>query len=187
MIDFTPPLHLKGPSTSFTHPYKLFDPSNQSVIIIRDVQFHYVSPPPKSIESHITLNFSISPITPISITPSSFVPIIDHSSFSSSSITHESNGSPKVNFVASHVLVWVKKTIESIGIEVSNPSYTCRTRSNFALMTKVMAIDDPTSYAQAKGKPHWEQAMSNEYESLLRNKTWSLISLPLGNNLVYCK
>ena len=26
-----------------------------------------------------------------------------------------------------------------------------------------------------------------EYESLLRNKTWSLISLPLGNNLVCCK
>eukprot|EP00253_Pinus_taeda_P014025 PITA_14025 len=26
-----------------------------------------------------------------------------------------------------------------------------------------------------------------EYESLLRNKTWSLVPLPLGNNLVSCK
>ena len=26
-----------------------------------------------------------------------------------------------------------------------------------------------------------------EYESLLRNKTWSLVPLPLGNNLVCCK
>ena len=158
----------------------LFDPSNQSVIIRIDVQFHEVSPPPKFVEPHITLNFPISPITPISITPSSFVPIIDHSSFSSSSITHESNGSPKVNFVASHLLVWVKKMIESVGIEVGNPSYTFRTRYNFALMTKVLATYDPTSYAQAKAKNHWEQAMFAEYDSLLRSKTWSLVALPLG-------
>ena len=114
--------------------YTLFDPSNQSVIIIRDVQFHQVSPPPKSVEHHITLNFLISPITPIFVTPSSsFLCIIDHSSSSSSSITPESNESPKVNLVASNLLVWVTQTLEFAGNEFSNPSYTCRTTSNFLL------------------------------------------------------
>ena len=54
-------------------------------------------------------------------------------------------------------------------------------------MTKVLATYDPTSYAQAKGKNHWEHAMSSKYESLLRNKTWYLVSLPLGNTLVCCE
>jgi len=75
-----------------------------------------------------------------------------------------------VTLVPSTLLVWAQKTLESTGSEVGNPSNT-RTRSNFSLMTKVLATDDPITYAQAKGKPHWEQAMSVEYESLLRNKT----------------
>ena len=54
-------------------------------------------------------------------------------------------------------------------------------------MTKVLATYDPTSYAQSRGKTHWQQAMSSKYESLLGNKTWSLVSLPLGNTLVCCK
>ena len=54
-------------------------------------------------------------------------------------------------------------------------------------MTKFLATDDPTSYAQAQGKPQWEQAMTVEYESLMKNKTWSLVPLLVGKNLVGCK
>lgn len=43
--------------------YRLFDPSNQSVIIRRDVQFHEASSPPESVESHVTLNLPIPPVT----------------------------------------------------------------------------------------------------------------------------
>jgi len=49
------------------------------------------------------------------------------------------------------------------------------------------SVIHPTYYAQAKGKIHWEQAMSSKYEYILRNKTWSLVSLPLGNTLVCCE
>ena len=49
------------------------------------------------------------------------------------------------------------------------------------------SVIHPTYYAQAKGKIHWEQAMSSQFEYILRNKTWSLVSLPLGNTLVCCK
>jgi len=38
-----------------------------------------------------------------------------------------------------------------------------------------------------KDKLEWEQAMTVEYDSLLKNKTWSLVLLPLGKNLVRCK
>jgi len=54
-------------------------------------------------------------------------------------------------------------------------------------MTKVLATNDPTTYAQAKGHPHWEQAMTVEYESIIKNKIWTLVPLPLGNNLIGCK
>jgi hypothetical protein len=48
---------------------RLFDPSTQGVIIRHNVQFNEVSPSPKSLEPHVTLNFPSSPITPISIIP----------------------------------------------------------------------------------------------------------------------
>jgi hypothetical protein len=54
-------------------------------------------------------------------------------------------------------------------------------------MTKLLATYDPTTYAQAKGQPHWEQAMIAKYESLIKNKTWTLFPLPPGNNLIGCK
>ena len=92
--------------------YRLFNPSIQSVIIIRYVQFHEVSPPPEYVEPHTTLNFPISPITPISITPfSSYVPIVDLSSSSSSSITPESNEAPEVTSFASHLPIWAQKIL----------------------------------------------------------------------------
>ena len=102
----------------------MFDPFNQSVIIERNVQFHEVSPTPESVEPHNTLNFPISPIHPISIARYySSMAIVDPSSSSFSSITPESNESPKVNLVASNLLVWVTQTLESAGNEFGNPSY----------------------------------------------------------------
>ena len=61
--------------------YRLFDTSTQCVIIRRSVQFDELSPPPWSIEPHVTLNFPSHYATSSSVTPSSpFVPIIDPSS-----------------------------------------------------------------------------------------------------------
>eukprot|EP00253_Pinus_taeda_P001586 PITA_01586 len=163
--------------------YMLFYPSNQNVIIRRDVQFHGDSSPPQSVESHVTRNLPIQPVTPILVTPSSSsIPLIELDSFSPSSIPPKTHEAHEVIPVPSTLPIWARKTLESVGSEVGNPSGTHRTRSDFALMTKVLATDDPTTYAQAKGKPHWEQAMSAKYESLLRNKTWFLVPLPLGKN-----
>lgn len=125
---------------------------------------------------------------PIPVTPSSsYVPLIDLDSSSPSSIPPKTHEALEVTHVPSivHVLDW--KTLEYVGSEVGNPSNTHQTRSNFSLMTNVLGTDDPGTYAQAKGNPHWEQDMSAKYESLLRSNIWSLVPLPLGNNIVRCK
>jgi hypothetical protein len=54
-------------------------------------------------------------------------------------------------------------------------------------MEKVLDTDDPSTYAEAKGKPEWEKAMVVEYDSLIKNHTWDLVPLPPGKNLVGCK
>ena len=54
-------------------------------------------------------------------------------------------------------------------------------------MTKVLATYGPYTYAQAKDKTKLEKSMTSECNSLTKNKTWTLIPLPRGNNLVGCK
>ena len=140
--------------------------------------------PLESVEPHVTLNIPLSHVTPILIYFSSSVPVVDPSSPSSSSIPLECTEA-EVTSVSFNLPIWACKTLEFAGSEVGNLSNPHRNRSNFALMTKVLAIDDPTSYAQ--GKPQWEQALTTMYESLMKNKTWSLVTLTLGKNLVGCK
>ena len=112
---------------------------------------------------------------------------VDRISPSSSSIPHECFEVHEVTFVASHIPVCARKILEYVGSEIGNPSNTRRTNSNFSLMTKVFATDDPTIYDQVQGQPHWEQVMTAEYESLIKNKTWTLVPLPLRKNLIGCK
>ena len=128
----------------------------------------------------------MSPVTPISVSSSSSVPVVDPSSPSSSSIPPECTEAEETS-VSSNLPVWARKTLESAGSEVGNPSNSHRTIYNFSLMTKFLATNDPTSYAQDQGKTQWEQAMTTEYWSLMKNKTWSLVLLPVGKNLVGCK
>ncbi|GAA0151098.1 hypothetical protein LIER_09890 [Lithospermum erythrorhizon] len=47
--------------------------------------------------------------------------------------------------------------------------------TKYALSSELV---EPTYYSQAKGNPLWEQAMQEEYNALLNNKTWSLVSAP---------
>jgi hypothetical protein len=48
-------------------------------------------------------------------------------------------------------------------------------------------IGDPLTYNQAMASPHaqaWRRAMEEEYDSLVRNKTWSLVEPPKGANVI---
>ena len=46
---------------------------------------------------------------------------------------------------------------------------------------------EPTTFAQAHKITHWQQAMTNEFLALCRNKTWLLVPRPSNTNLVGCK
>jgi hypothetical protein len=45
----------------------------------------------------------------------------------------------------------------------------------------------PRSYTEAKGNPHWEEPMKEEYNSLIENNTWELVPLHSNRKLVRCK
>ena len=45
-------------------------------------------------------------------------------------------------------------------------------------MTIIMNVIEPLNYEQAKDKEEWVTAMNEEYNSIMRNKTWDLVELP---------
>ena len=51
----------------------------------------------------------------------------------------------------------------------------------------MMLGSDPQTFKEAFHDPIWQIAMDEEFDSLQDNKTWELVSLPLGRKLVQCK
>jgi hypothetical protein len=51
----------------------------------------------------------------------------------------------------------------------------------------IKTSSEPTSYSAAIEDPLWRQAMSDEFQSLLKNKTWQLIPARVGLNVIDCK
>ena len=89
----------------------------------------------------------------------------------------------------------------SAGDNIGNPDDPRRTRYDFqragvALSCPdyflykycyLMIISDPKSYYHARKDPRWQVAMDEEMNSLQKNTTWELVSLPSGRKLVQCK
>jgi len=47
--------------------------------------------------------------------------------------------------------------------------------------------EEPTTVDEALGNKHWCTAMENEYQALMKNKTWHLVPRPQGKNIIGCK
>ena len=45
-------------------------------------------------------------------------------------------------------------------------------------MTNVMNVIETFNYDQAKDNEEWVNVMNEEYNSIMRNKTWELVELP---------
>ncbi|MDF3681148.1 reverse transcriptase domain-containing protein, partial [Enterobacter hormaechei] len=58
---------------------------------------------------------------------------------------------------------------------------------NFALMANIHSVFEPQTYSEAKGIPEWEQAMTSEHQSLLKNNTSVLSDLAPGKTPIGCK
>jgi len=46
---------------------------------------------------------------------------------------------------------------------------------------------DPQSYIEATQNPYWDADMDEGCQPLMKNKTWELVPLPLGRNVIQCK
>ena len=100
-----------------------------------------------------------------------------------------------------HLPTWAKQTLSFAGDNIGNPYDPRRTRFDFqregialschdSLMSKncyLMIILDPKSYYHARKYPRWQASMDKEFNSLRKNATWELVSLPPGRKLVQCK
>ena len=72
-------------------------------------------------------------------------------------------------------------------------SYPLQTRSKFGIylprlnLTLLLAHCEPKSMKQALAYSKWFNAMKQEYETLMNNKTWDLVSLPPNRKATGCK
>lgn len=57
----------------------------------------------------------------------------------------------------------------------------------FLTTTSSPPTTEPRNLPQALHNPYWLNAMKNEYDALIRNKTWTLVSRPTNANIVGCK
>ena len=55
---------------------------------------------------------------------------------------------------------------------------------HYAYMSKVVQISDPNSFEEAKAEKKWVNEMQEEIDALAENKTWDLVKMPKGKNVV---
>ena len=93
------------------------------------------------------------------------------------------------------------QTLSSVGDNIGNLDDPRRTQSDFQresialscpdnLLSEtcyLMISSDPKSYYHSWKDPIWQVAMDEEMNSLKKNTTWELVSLPSGRKLVQCK
>ena len=99
-----------------------------------------------------------------------------------------------------HLATWARQTLSSAGENIGNLDDPRRTKSDFQragiaiscydnLMYKnyyLMIILDPKSYYHAQKYLRWQVAMDEEFNSVRKNATWELVSVPPGRKLVQC-
>ncbi|GKB99360.1 ribonuclease H-like domain-containing protein [Tanacetum coccineum] len=78
---------------------------------------------------------------------------------------------PTTNSVPTHPMV----TRLRLGIRQPNPKYNCH-------VSTISPI--PKSYNAAFTDPNWKNAMLDEYNALIKNKTWILVPRPSNTNIV---
>lgn len=66
-------------------------------------------------------------------------------------------------------------------------SYSLFSSAHCSFLANITSHTKPTSYAQAILDPLWQQAMHAELDTLQHKNTWSMVPLPDGHKLIWCK
>ncbi|KAJ8715602.1 hypothetical protein PYW07_010084 [Mythimna separata] len=176
----------------FTKGYRLYDENKKRIYKSRDVVF---------LENTVMNNCVIMPLTNLqqqettAIQESDIDTLVDESSEEDQFFdgTSESSNSEKDNDP--------DYTPESYEEEDSMPtrSMTLRPRkikpnTYFCLEEKstdsAVLLKEPETVDEALSGPkakEWKEAMDSEYESLLQNNTWTLVTLPEDKRIIPCK
>ena len=77
--------------------------------------------------------------------------------------------------------IWARSNRDAIGSLTDDPADRRRTHSQLerdsSLLAQVPENLDPETFEEASGHPDWDEAMNEEYHSLLENDTWDLVPL----------
>ena len=71
-------------------------------------------------------------------------------------------------------------------IIVERYGYNTYMAMHYAYMSKVVQILDPNGFEEAKAEKKWVNAVQEEIDALVQNKTWDLVKLPKEKNGVRC-
>ena len=58
---------------------------------------------------------------------------------------------------------------------------------NYALMSQVASVQEPSTFAEAQEDKRWVEAMESEYNSIMKNHTWDLVDRPTKRKVIGTK
>ena len=127
------------------------------------------------------------------VPPLSISSIFDNIPSSSDDGSEDENPHPPLEDIPSapQLPMWVRSTRDAASSLVGDPADRRRTCSQFkrasSLLAQVLENPDPENFEEAFSHPDWDEAMNEEYHSLLANDTWDLVPLPKGRKLLRCR
>ncbi|PKU64958.1 Retrovirus-related Pol polyprotein from transposon TNT 1-94 [Dendrobium catenatum] len=75
-----------------------------------------------------------------------------------------------------------------LGYSTNHKGYKCfNIATNKTQISRHVVFHEPTTYNQASKHLHWQQAMTNEYQALIKQHTWSLVPAPPNKQVIGCK
>jgi len=102
--------------------------------------------------------------------------------------------SPHPLLIPTHIKYAPQKTCHQLApptypmqIRAKNNIHKPINKLNLSTMLSINSDLEPTAYAQALKNPKWHQAMSEEFNALIRIGTWKLIPSTSYQNVVGCK
>nr|CAN82380.1 hypothetical protein VITISV_021579 [Vitis vinifera] len=164
--------------------YLCLDVSTSRIYISRNVIFH---------ESYFPFQSSFPPLSPPPHLPSSTPALINSPSLSAPSSPALSSPIITSDFIPPLIPVPFATSSPATPSPPPLPlnTHPMVTRAKSGIHKKrsfiVQHTTEPRTYSQASKNDSWVQAMNREYQALLRNNTWSLVTPPSSAHIVGCR
>ncbi|KAG8480777.1 hypothetical protein CXB51_025440 [Gossypium anomalum] len=157
-----------------TYPFAQLSKSVVSVPDSRSGQF--MRDVTTSLPIFMTSLTNISESSPVDSTPASNSSLVDTSLMDSTSSNSEDRLAPIVEQQGSS-LINRDPMMTRIKMGIYKP------KTYMAVVSDV----EPLTIHEAMAIPSWKQAVNDELQALIRNRTWDLVSVPVNQSLVGCK